>query len=154
MRRANREIKDLNEIKKIVDGCKVLRIATKDEEGLYVVPLNFGYSCENGKFTFYFHSAKEGRKIDAFKADEQVAFEMDCEHKLVVAEKACGYSYKFASVIGTGTITFLEGKEKLNALSILMKHQTGKDFTFDEKMAKGVTVCSLIAEKLTAKANR
>ena len=154
MRRANREIKDLNEIKKIVDGCKVLRIATKDKEGLYVVPLNFGYSCENGKFTFYFHSAKEGRKIDAFKADEQVAFEMDCEHKLVVAEKACGYSYKFASVIGTGTITFLEGKEKLNALSILMKHQTGKDFTFDEKMAKGVTVCSLIAEKLTAKANR
>ena len=154
MRRVNREIKDLNEIKKIVDGCKVLRIATKDEEGLYVVPLNFGYSCENGKFTFYFHSAKEGRKIDAFKADEQVAFEMDCEHKLVVAEKACGYSYKFASVIGTGTITFLEGKEKLNALSILMKHQTGKDFTFDEKMAKGVTVCSLIAEKLTAKANR
>ena len=154
MRRANREIKDLNEIKKIVDECKVLRIATKDEEGLYVVPLNFGYSCENGKFTFYFHSAKEGRKIDAFKADEQVAFEMDCEHKLVVAEKACGYSYKFASVIGTGTITFLEGKEKLNALSILMKHQTGKDFTFDEKMAKGVTVCSLTAEKLTAKANR
>ena len=154
MRRANREIKDLNEIKKIVDGCKVLRIATKDEEGLYVVPLNFGYSCENDKFTFYFHCAKEGRKIDAFKADEQVAFEMDCEHKLVVAEKACGYSYKFASVIGTGTITFLEGKEKLNALSILMKHQTGKDFTFDEKMAKGVTVCSLIAEKLTAKANR
>ena len=154
MRRANREIKDLNEIKKIVDGCKVLRIATKDKEGLYVVPLNFGYSCENGKFTFYFHSAKEGRKIDAFKADEQVAFEMDCEHKLVVAEKACGYSYKFASVIGTGTITFLEGKEKLNALSILMKHQTGKDFTFDEKMAKGVTVCSLIAESLTAKANR
>ena len=154
MRRVNREIKDLNEIKKIVDGCKVLRIATKDKEGLYVVPLNFGYSCENGKFTFYFHSAKEGRKIDAFKADEQVAFEMDCEHKLVVAEKACGYSYKFASVIGTGTITFLEGKEKLNALSILMKHQTGKDFTFDEKMAKGVAVCSLIAEKLTAKANR
>ena len=154
MRRANREIKDLNEIKKIVDGCKVLRIATKDEEGLYVVPLNFGYSCENGKFTFYFHSAKEGRKIDAFKADEQVAFEMDCEHKLVVAEKACGYSYKFASVIGTGAITFLEGKEKLNALSILMKHQTGKDFTFDEKMAKGITVCSLIAESLTAKANR
>ena len=154
MRRANREIKDLNEIKKIVDGCKVLRIATKDKEGLYVVPLNFGYSCENGKFTFYFHSAKEGRKIDAFKADEQVAFEMDCEHKLVVAEKACGYSYKFASVIGTGTITFLEGKEKLNALSILMKHQTGKDFTFDEKMAKGVAVCSLTAEKLTAKANR
>lgn len=154
MRRANRETTDLNEIKKIVDECKVLRIATKDEEGLYVVPLNFGYSYENGKFTFYFHSAKEGRKIDAFKANEQVAFEMDCEHELLDAGKACGYSYKFASIIGTGTITFLEGKEKLNALSILMKHQTGKDFTFNEKLAKGVAVCSLKAENLTAKVNR
>ena len=154
MRRANRETTDLNEIKKIVDGCKVLRIATKDEEGLYVVPLNFGYSYENGKFTFYFHSAKEGRKIDAFKANEQVAFEMDCEHELVEAEKACGYSYKFASIIGTGSITFLEGEEKLDALSILMKHQTGKNFTFNEKMAKDVAVCSLSAEKLTAKTNR
>ena len=154
MRRANRETTDLNEIKKIVDECKVLRIATKDEEGLYVVPLNFGYSYENGKFTFYFHSAKEGRKIDAFKANEQVAFEMDCEHELVEAEKACGYSYKFASIIGTGSITFLEGEEKLDALSILMKHQTGKNFTFNEKMAKDVAVCSLSAEKLTAKTNR
>ena len=154
MRRANREMTDLNEIKKIVDECKVLRIATKDEEGLYVVPLNFGYSYENGKFTFYFHSAKEGRKIDAFKANEQVAFEMDCEHELLDAGKACGYSYKFASIIGTGSITFLEGEEKLDALSILMKHQTGKNFTFDEKMAKDVAVCSLTAEKLTAKSNR
>ena len=153
MRRANRETTDLNEIKKIVDECKVLRIATKDEEGLYVVPLNFGYSYENGKFTFYFHSAKEGRKIDAFKANEQVAFEMDCEHELLDAGKACGYSYKFASIIGTGSITFLEGEEKLDALSILMKHQTGKNFTFNEKMAKDVAVCSLSAEKLTAKAN-
>ena len=154
MRRANREIKDLNEIKKIVDECKVLRIATKDNEGLYIVPLNFGYAFKDNTFTFFFHSAKEGRKIDTFKANSEVAFEMDCEHELVVAEKACGYSYKFASIIGTGKITFLEGEDKLNALSILMKHQTGKDFTFDEKMAKGVTVFSLITEKLTAKANR
>ena len=154
MRRANREIKAFDEIKKIVDECKVLRIAVKDDEGLYVVPLNFGYTCESGKFTFYFHSAKEGRKIDAFRACSQVAFEMDCEHCLVEAQKPCGYSYKFASIIGTGTITFLEGEEKLGALTALTKHQTGKDFAFDENMAKGVVVCSLTAESLTAKANR
>lgn len=154
MRRANREVVDFEEIKKIVDECKVLRIATKDAEGLYVVPLNFGYSCDGGKFTFYFHSAKEGRKVDAFKANAQVAFEMDCEHELVEAEKACGYSYKFASIIGTGTVEFLDGEEKLNALSTLMNHQTGKDFTFDEKMTKGVAVYSLVADSLTAKAHR
>ena len=154
MRRANREIKDLDEIKKIVDECKVIRIAMKDDEGLYIVPLNFGYTFRDNTFTFYFHSAKEGRKIDGFKANNEVAFEMDCEHELVVAEKACGYSYKFASIIGTGKVSFLDGEEKLNALSILMKHQTEKDFAFDKKMAKGVAVCSLTAEKLTAKANR
>ncbi len=154
MRRSNREIKDINEVKQIVEACKVLRIATKDENGLYVVPLNFGYLCENDKFTFYFHSAKEGRKIDAFKAYPKVAFEMDCEHELVEAEKACGFTYRFASIIGSGTITFLQGDEKLDALSLLMKHQTGKDFVFDEKMAKGVAVYSLSVEEMTAKANR
>lgn len=35
-----------------------------------------------------------------------------------------------------------------------MKHQTGKDFVFDEKMPKGVAAFSLTAEKLTAKASR
>ena len=154
MRRADREIKDINEIKKIIGECKVLRIATKDDEGLYVIPLNFGYSFENDSFTFYFHSAKEGRKIDAFRANAEVAFEMDCEYELVEAEKACGYSYKFASIIGTGTIEFLEGESKLNALSILMKHQTGKDFAFNEKMAKSVAVYSLTVNQLSAKANR
>ncbi len=154
MRRANREVKNFDEIVKIVEECKVIRIAIKDEEGLYIVPLNFGYTCEGDKFTFYFHSAKQGRKIDAFTANAQVAFEMDCEHELVEAEKACGYSYKFASIIGAGTVKFLDEEEKLNALSMLMKHQTGKDFAFDEKMAKGVAVYALEAESLTAKASR
>ena len=154
MRRTNREIKDIYEIKKIIDECKVLRIATKDDDGLYIVPLNFGYSFKNNSFIFYFHSAKEGRKIDAFKANAEVAFEMDCEHELVEAEKACGYTYKFASVIGKGTIEFLEGESKRNALSILMKHQTGRDFAFDEEMADRVAVYSLVVNQLSAKASR
>jgi len=31
-------------------------------EGVYIVPLNFGFKSENGRRTFYFHGAKEGKR--------------------------------------------------------------------------------------------
>ena len=48
----------------------------------YVVPLNFGYTCEDGAFTFYCHSAKEGKKLDVIRKNASVAFEMDCQNTL------------------------------------------------------------------------
>lgn len=154
MRRSEREIKDLQEIKSIIEECKVMRIALKDDEGLYIVPVNFGYAYKNNKFEFYFHSSKKGRKIEALRLNPDVAFEMDCEHELVVADIACNYSYHFASVMGCGSVTFLEGQEKLDSLSALMKHQTNQDFEFDERVAKSVEVCKITASELSVKANR
>lgn len=43
MRRKDREITDIEEIRDIIEKCKVCRLAMQDEEGLYLVPLNFGY---------------------------------------------------------------------------------------------------------------
>lgn len=31
-----------------------------------MVPLSYGYKLEKGQITLYFHSAKEGRKLDIF----------------------------------------------------------------------------------------
>ena len=46
MRRKDREITDIEEIRDIIEKCKVCRLAMQDEEGLYLVPLNFGYEFE------------------------------------------------------------------------------------------------------------
>ena len=43
MRRKDRHITQPDRIMSIIDGCSVCRIAMQDGEGLYIVPLSFGY---------------------------------------------------------------------------------------------------------------
>ena len=76
MRRSDRMITDREEIVDVLDSCKVFRMAVHDEEGMYIVPLNFGYTYEEDVLKLYFHSAGEGRKVDALAADPKVAIEI------------------------------------------------------------------------------
>lgn len=152
MRRSDREVTDISELLAIIDACKVCRLALQDNEGLYIVPLNFGYACENGQLTLYFHSAKEGRKIGALVANPAVCFEMDCGHRLIEGENACGYGYSFQSIIGTGTAEFVTNTdEKKKALSLLMKHQTGNDFMFSDADINFVAVFQIKVSEMTGK---
>jgi nitroimidazol reductase NimA-like FMN-containing flavoprotein (pyridoxamine 5'-phosphate oxidase superfamily) len=152
LRRKDREVTETKELMEIIDQCKVCRIAMQDDAGLYIVPLNFGCSYTNNKLTLFFHSAKEGRKISALKENSDICFEMDCEHKLIAADEACEYSYSFKSIIGNGRTVFIDDiEEKKTALSTLMKHQTGQDFSFDDKMASSVSVFKVIVHEFTGK---
>jgi len=152
MRRKDREVKDEKEILNIMNKCKVCRIAMQDEAGLYIVPMNFGYEYD-GQFTLYFHSSKEGRKMNVIKNEPDVAFEMDCEHQLVKGQQACRYSYLYQSIIGEGKIQCIYGDEKKKALNILMKHQTNKEFEFNDQMCESVFVFKIKVRKLSAKSH-
>lgn len=154
MRRADREITNFSDILSIINECKVFRLAINAPEVPYIVPMNFGCAVENGEIVLYFHCAKEGRKLDLLRADARVGFEMDTEHALVEAEKACKYTFHYASVIGTGVVEFLEGKEKLLALSCIMRHQTGREFSFDAQAAENVVLGRVKVLSLSAKASR
>ena len=67
MRRKDREITDINEIVKIVSDCDVLHLGMSDNGIPYVVPVNFGFTCEGRELTFYVHCATSGKKIDILK---------------------------------------------------------------------------------------
>lgn len=152
MRRKEREVSDKSELKLILEACQICRIALKDEEGLYIIPLNFGVEFFDDSLVLYFHSAKTGRKLSAIKKDGQVAFEMDTDHRLIEADKACDYGFAFSSIIGKGHAEIVSDlDEKKKGLSLLMKHQTGKDFAFDDKSASSVTVWKVTAEQYTGK---
>ncbi|XCP83668.1 pyridoxamine 5'-phosphate oxidase family protein [Roseburia hominis] len=152
MRRKDREICDIQEILKIVDHCKVCRIGLCDEGKVYIVPVNFGYQFRNEKLVLYMHGAKAGYKYEVMEKNPQVGFEMDCEHELLEAEAACGYGYCFASIIGNGVAELVtDMEEKKEALALLMRQQTGKDFSFGEKEADSVTVWKVTSETFTAK---
>ena len=100
----------------------------------------------------FFHSAKEGRKISALKENSDVCFEMDCEHRLISADIACKYGYSFKSIIGSGKAVFIEDvEEKKTALSLLMKHQTGQDFSFEDEIVNCVFVIKIIVHSYTGK---
>ncbi|MDR2923004.1 MAG: pyridoxamine 5'-phosphate oxidase family protein [Treponema sp.] len=143
MRRKEREITDIGEKLKIIEQCKICRLGMSDNGQPYIVPLSFGWRFEEGILTLYFHSAHEGKKIGILKNNNRACFEMDTGFALIEAERACGYSCAYASVIGTGLIEFIDSpQEKIIGLNLLMKHQTGKDIEhqYSGEALDGVTV--------------
>lgn len=152
MRRKDREVTNPEELKAILEACQVCRIAVRDDQGLYLVPLNFGYRYEEGQLKLYIHSAREGRKVDALRAATEVAFEMDCGHKLLENELPCDYSFTYQSILGAGQVRELtEVSEKEQALNCLMLHMAGKTFSFEPAMLKSVVVFEIEASVFSGK---
>ena len=152
MRRKDRQVNGEEALREILDACQVVRIAMQDEEGLYIVPMNFGYDYENGKLALYVHSAREGRKVSAFRRNGQIAFEMDCGHELVEGNQACQYSYRYKSIVGNGEIVELENPEdKTKGLQALMRRFSDRTFDFNEKMLAVVAVFRIDASGFTGK---
>ena len=77
---------DMGEIAGVLRECTVCRVGMQSQGKIYVVPMNFGYEQEGEKLTFYLHSAKVGRKIEALREEPEVCVELDCRHGLMEAE--------------------------------------------------------------------
>lgn len=152
MTRREREVTDINEIIKILDKAKVLHLGLVDGDEAYVVPMNYGYTMDNGRLTVYLHGARRGKKLDLIRANPKVFFEMDCDITPFEGEIACKYGITYSSIMGKGIAEIVEDvEEKKKALSVLMKTQTGKDFEFEEKMVSVVSVIRIDVSQYTAK---
>lgn len=153
MRRKDREVTDSTKIENIISRCTCCRVGFYDNGEVYIVPLNFGYERKGDSYTFYFHGAKEGRKIGLIKKNPTVGFEMDTNYVLKEADLACGYSAGFQSIIGNGIVSIVsETREKELGISLIMKHNTGKrNWTFDEKMLNAVAVFKLEVTAMSCK---
>lgn len=153
MRRRDREIKNIDDIIKIMENCDVCRLAFNDEPYPYILPLNFGMEVNNGKITLYFHGAAEGTKYDLLRKDNHVCFEMDCGHRLVTGEKSCDCTMEYQSVIGQGKLEIVPEDDKIQALSVLMGHYTQGDCSFDPGLLKVTKMMKLTVESVTGKAH-
>lgn len=156
MRRKDREVTDYEKMFEIVKACDCCRLGLVDEEGAYIVPLNFGYENQEGRLSLYFHSAGEGKKIELLKKQSRVSFEMDTRHGLVEGKTACAYSYLFQSVMGRGEIELLQAyEEKAHGLGLVMAHYAeGTDWAFPEKMVNGMSVMKLTVTEWSCKEHR
>ena len=153
MRRKDREVKDINQIKKILDSCKTCRLAMVDNGQPYVIPLSYAYLINGEALTLFFHSAKEGRKIKILHENNTVCFEISNEGEPVFAEKTpCSSGYYFSGVHGYGDARFVDDvNEKCFALTLLMKHQSNIDVDFTPSQADSVCVFKVFSTSFTGK---
>lgn len=123
MRRHEREITDPAILAGILGRTQTMHIAFICENGPAIVPMTFGYEISGGEFIFYLHGAKEGRKIEAWRADPRVAFDITGIDEIHCAVPPCASTTKYAGIIGAGKIETLDGDdEKCHALDMIMKH--------------------------------
>ena len=88
-------------------------LAVNGEDGYpYALPINYFFDSETGKI--YFHSAKEGHKIDALKKDAKVSFTV---YEQGVREE--DWSYHARSVIIFGKVRFIS--DYLETVSLVRK---------------------------------
>ena len=117
MRRKDREVTDDYQIDTIITSCNCCRLGFYDQDSVYIVPLSFGYEKKAGTRIFYFHSAKQGKKIQLMKTNPRVGFELDTGYRLQEGKTACEYSAGFQSIIGNGIVSMIHNDaEKKHAL--------------------------------------
>ena len=155
MRRADKGVKDLEQLEEILRACTAVRIGARDEQGIFIVPMNYGYALEGEELTLFVHSAPEGRKVSAFRSGGEAAFEMDCGHALRPAATACGHSFTYRSIMGSGTIRELTDlEEKRTALNAIMVHMTGREWDLPAEQVDRTAVFALRAAEWTGKSNQ
>ena len=71
MRLAKERLQIPEVLKEIVEECDTVRLGLTDAEGMFIVPVNYGYEFteENGKaeLQLYFHGAAEEGKAEMLK---------------------------------------------------------------------------------------
>ena len=152
MTRREREITDISEICRILNTAKVTNVGLVDDGEPYVVPMNYGYTLEDGELTVYLHGAMRGRKLDVIAKEPRVFLTMVTDTAAFDGDVACRYGMAYSSVMAKGIAEIVTDiEEKKRALSVLMQTQTGKDFTFDDRMASVVSVIKVSVSSYTAK---
>ena len=152
MTKREKQITDQQQILHILDTAKVLYLGLCASNEPYVVPMNYGYTMEGGKLVLYLHCATQGKKLDMIRANPRVFFELDCDRMPFEGDKPCQYGLVYSSVMGRGTARILEDtEEKIRAMTLLMKTQTGKDFDFTDRLVSIVSVIRIDVAEYTAK---
>ena len=152
MTKRERQVTDPEQILHILDTAKVVHLGLSVNDEPYVVPMNYGYTMEDGKLTLYLHSAVRGKKLDMIRANSKVFFEIDCDRMPFEGRVPCQYGMVYSSIMGRGTATLVEDVEaKKQAMTVLMKTQTGKDFSFNDRLVSIVTVIRIDVSEYTAK---
>lgn len=149
LRRGDREL-PAQAAQAVLEKGAVCHLAMVDKGEPYLVTLNYGFRDS----TLYFHCAKGGRKMEALAEGRRVCFTVVPRHELAVAEQGCDYSMRYESVVGYGTVRFLEeAEEKRRGLGIIMAQYASGEFSFPDGSLARTVVFAVSVEELTGKSS-
>jgi nitroimidazol reductase NimA-like FMN-containing flavoprotein (pyridoxamine 5'-phosphate oxidase superfamily) len=154
MRRKDRQINDMEEIKAILMENNLLHLGLSENNMPYIVPINYGY---DGEF-LYMHCALEGRKIEIIKSSmtEEGApccFEISDSIEVVIEDESAECTTHYRSIVGFGKLTLItDTTEKLDALKILVRHIEKREPTsLPEAVVKRTRMLRIKIEEINGK---
>ena len=149
MRRIRQKLSKEETIDILVKATSGVLALLGDDDYPYAVPLSYVYS--DGKI--YFHSARNGHKIDAVNKYSKASFCVTAQDKVVPEE----YTSYFRSVIVFGKIRMLKDEKEINeAIELLALKYNPKDSPENrhkaiERARKIMAMFVLEAEHITGK---
>lgn len=121
LRRQDKEIKNPETLKKILMDTDYVTLALVKDGEPYLVSLSHAY--DEAENCIYFHSAKEGKKLDYMRANPAVWGQALLDYGYHKGQ--CSHLY--ASVMFKGQVEFIEDAEKKRQIFRMMVNQIEPD---------------------------
>ncbi len=153
MRRKDREMTDPSWMSSVLNRALVCHLSLFDGEWPYVLPLTFGY--EPGHL--YFHSAREGKKIDIIRSNPRASFSVEIDAVPFPNPKGrTGLILPYRSVIGYGELSVIPDEKedlKRHCLDVLAAHycSQGVGIPRPRPLLDRVAVLDLAVRHMTGK---
>ncbi|WP_236619621.1 pyridoxamine 5'-phosphate oxidase family protein [Bacillus sp. 1NLA3E] len=118
MRRILKEVKDEGRINDLLSSEKVGYLGLNDDEGTYVVPLNFVWKDQK----IYFHGSEQGRKADAMRNGKRICFTVSEDRGTIANPAPANIGTAYTSVMVFGYVKKLDDlDESTDALQAMLE---------------------------------
>ena len=152
MRRRDREVTDMEEIRAWLKRMKVAHLGLNDHGRVYVVPMHYGFDTDAEGTVLYLHSAAEGRKVQAVRDNPACFVEISESEAPQGGDEACTWGADYLCVMAEGMVELPQSdEEKRHGLEVLMLHQTGRPFEIPDHGLRNVLVWKVRLSGITAK---
>ena len=149
MRRQDKELRDPAVIRATLEQAQVVRVAMVEGDRPYLLPFSFVVEGD----ALFVHSAAHGRKIGILRANPNVCFEVEADVAVVLHKNPCDVGVRFRSVVGFGTVSFVEDRaEKARVLRLFVDKyapKSGREMPAHE--IEKTVVWRVAMERLTGK---
>lgn len=149
MRKAEREIKDFNQIVDLIKNTNTIRLGLNDSPYPYVVPVSFGFEVIDEQINFYFHGAKVGKKVQLVEQNPNVCVEGDICHRFMDTINSVTCLYE--SFIAFGKCQKLNGQDAIYGLQKILEHCGYGNHSINEKAVDITAVFKIEINSITAK---